>query len=277
MNQAAALAKEPAGSAFGQLLKEWRAQRKLSQLDLALICNVSQRHISFLESGRSQPSRMMVSLLAESLEISLRDCNTLLQAAGYRAVFLERDLSDADMAPVKQALNLILEHHNPYPAIVVDRHWNLLDANLATLTLFSRLGDINDLWRAVGGERPNIMRLTFHQAGLRPFIRNWDELAPLMLQRLQREAIADNSVVLQALVAELENDPDIPRDWIQHDPSKHLTPVVPMALEAGGLSVRLFSMLTTFGTPQDISTDEMRVECFFPMDADSEAQLRNLC
>lgn len=275
MNQVAAR-EQASPSAFGQLLKEWRAQRKLSQLELALNCNVSQRHISFLESGRSQPSRAMVTQLSDALDISLRDCNTLLQAAGYRAVFLERDLGDADMAPVRQALNLILEHHNPYPAIVVDRHWNLLDANRATLSLFSLLGDMDALWKAVGGSTPNIMRLTFHRAGLRPFIENWAELAPLMLQRLQREALADNSPVLQDLLQELQGDPEIPREWIRHNPSQRLAPVVPMALRVGDLSIRLFSMLTTFGTPQDISTDEMRVESFFPMDAETETHLQSL-
>lgn len=275
MNQIA-VAQQPIGGSFGQLLKAWRAHRKLSQLELALSCNVSQRHISFLESGRSQPSRAMVTVLADALDISLRDCNTLLQAAGYSAVFCERDLSDADMAPVRQALNLILEHHNPYPAVVVDRHWNLMDANRATITLFSLLGNLDDLWRGIGGGKPNIMRLTFHKAGLRPFIDNWEELAPLMLQRLQREAVADNSLVLQELVRELQDDPDIPREWIQHNPTRQLAPVVPMAISAGGISVRLFSMLTTFGTPQDVSTDEMRVECFFPMDSETDEQLKAL-
>lgn len=267
----------PATASLGGLLRHWRAARKLSQLELALESGISQRHLSFVESGRATPSRRMVLQLAETLDVPLRERNTLLQAAGYAAVFRQRDLDAAEMAPVRQALEMMLDHHEPYPAVVVDRDWNLLMANAAVPRVLAVVGDIEAAWQRTCGEGPrNLMRLTFHPAGLRPYIANWDEAAPMLLQRLQREAAAAPSEGLEELIAELRADPEIPAPWHSPDLERGLAPVVPLQLVTGGVEMRLFTMISTFGTPQDLTTDEIRVESFFPADTASGELLAGL-
>ncbi len=262
---------------FGALLRQWRGARKLSQLELALSCNVSQRHLSFLESGRSRPSRAMVLQLAETLEVPLRERNALLQAAGYAGLFRQRDLDTTEMAPVREALRLMLDHHQPYPAVVVDRDWNLLMHNAVFPRLFELIGGWETVWQRCCGDGPrNVMRLTFHQGGLRRHIANWREVAPLMLQRLRKEAATSGSDELAALLVELGADPAIPREWHAPDIERPLPPVLPLSLDAGGAQVSLFSVIATFGTAQDITTDEIRVESFFPADKDSADLLKAL-
>ena len=170
--------------AFGRVLRETRGARKLSQLDLARAAEISQRHLSFLESGRARPSRAMVLQLAESLDLPLRSRNRMLVAAGFAPVFPQRSLDSPDMAPVRQALERMLQHHEPFPALVMDRAWNILMANRAMERLFAMLGDPAALWRRVCGEGPRIMyKLTFHPEGLRPLISNMDEVGPALLAR----------------------------------------------------------------------------------------------
>ncbi len=265
-------------SAFGQMLRTWRGSRKLSQLELALQAGISQRHLSFLESGRSRPSREMVLGLTETLDIPLRERNALLAAAGFAALYRERSLQGTEMEPVRHALELTLKHHEPYPAVVVDRDWNLVMQNNASLRFFGLLGDPAVIWpRTCPDGRPNVMRLTFHPEGLRPFIANWEHLGPCMLNRLRREAATlSGPHGLSKLLEELLSYPGIPDQWKIPDWEHPLTPILPMELQKDGLRVSLFTMIAMFGTPQDITVDELRLETFFPGDKQSEALLQQL-
>lgn len=260
---------------FGHTLRECRQARKLSQLDLALSAEVSQRHLSFLESGRSQPSRPMILHLAEALDLPLRERNRLLLAAGYAPVYPQRELAGADMTPVRQALELMLRHHEPYPAVVVDRAWNLKIPNASALRLFSLLGNLDEIWARVcpDGDR-NLLKLTLHPQGMRPAIVNFEEVARQMIVRTQHESLEHPHVadVLDVIL----RYPDLPERLRSVDLPAMPLPVLPTHLRANGLEIRLFSMLTTFGTPQDLTTDELRVESFFPADAASESLLRAL-
>jgi transcriptional regulator with XRE-family HTH domain len=262
---------------FARLLKSWRELRKCSQLDLALTSRISQRHVSFLESGRARPSREMVLQLSEALEVPLRERNTLLNAAGFAAMYRETELGSAGMAPVRDALQLMLENLEPNPALVVDREWNVLMRNEAAFRVFSLAGDLETLWRRVCGDGPrNILKLTFHPEGFRPFIANFAEAAPVLLNRTRREAAACGSDKLLHLIDEILAYPGIPEAWRAPDWQAPPPPVLPLELASGDLRLKLFSMITTFGTPQDITTDELRVETFFPADEVSKALLKRL-
>lgn len=261
---------------FGGLLRQWRTQRKLSQLDLALESDVSQRHLSFLESGRARPSQQMVMLLAEVLEIPLRERNTLLAAAGFAPFYRQRGLAEVDMAPVQDALTRMLEHHEPYPAVVVDRDFNLLMDNRAFQAMIGLFGDPAAVWQACCPDtQPNLLRLTFHAQGARPFIRNFDEVGAIMLQRAYRETLAGSSEPIRRFVEEMRRDPSVPAHWHVNVPGEAPAPVLPLVLGQGDLELRLFTMISTFGTPHDITTDEIRVETFFPADAATERFLRS--
>lgn len=263
-------------TSFGGLLRRWRTARKMSQLDLSVHTDVSQRHLSFLESGRSRPSQHMVVQLSEALDVPLRERNNLLQAAGFAPFYRQRGLSDEDMAPVHDALQRMLDHHDPYPAVVVDRDYDLLMENRAFIALTSLFGERDRLWAACCPDgRPNLMRLTFHRNGARPFIRNFSEIAPLILQRVYRETAANKSAAAVAFIEELRADPDIPSHWHVSDPTVAPAPVLPLVLGNGLIELNLFSMISTFGTPHDITTDEIRVEMFFPGDAGTESLLRS--
>ena len=260
---------------FGSALRETRRARKLSQLDLALQAEVSQRHLSFLESGRAQPSREMVMQISQSLDLPLRERNRLLISAGYAGIYPQRPLHAADMTPVRQALELMLRHHEPLPALVVDRAWNVLMVNAAVPRVFGLIGDLDEIWRRVCGDGPrNVMMLTFHPEGLRPYIRNFDEIAPPLLARTAREALEHPQVgaVLEAVL----RLPGIPTRWRSLDLSRQPLPVLPTHMHAHGVDLRMFTMLSSFGTAQDVTADELRVESFFPADAASDALLRRL-
>jgi transcriptional regulator with XRE-family HTH domain len=262
---------------FGQLLRSSRGARRLSQLKLAIEADVSQRHLSFLESGRALPSREMVLQLARALDLPLRERNRLLVSAGFAGVYSTRPLETADMQPVRAALELLLAHHAPYPAVVVDRAWNLFMANAVVPRVFGLVGDLDEIWRRVCGAGPhNVLALLFHPDGLQPFIRNFEEVAVPLLARTAREAIDHPHV--QSVLDEVLRYPTIPARWRALDPHLHASPlpVLPTEFAIGGHCLRLFSMMTTFGTPLDVTTDELRVESFFPADAASEAALRAL-
>lgn len=253
--------------AFGPMLKTWRSSRKFSQLDLALEADVSQRHLSFLESGRAQPSREMVLALAEALDIPLRERNTLLGAGGFAPLYRERDLDTKEMTPVRQALEISLKHHNPYPAIVVNREWDMLMSNAAADLMYGALGDADTMWQAVdpSGKR-NVLRYTFHPKGLQPHIQNWEEVVTVMLNRLQREAAMEpGNTQLKSLVEEICAYPGMPDTnasiWQTPPP-----PILPLEVSLNGMVLKTFTMISTFGTPQDITTDELRLETFFPAD-----------
>jgi transcriptional regulator with XRE-family HTH domain len=269
--------RETARPPFARLLKSWRETRKCSQLDLALASRISQRHVSFMESGRARPSRDMVLQLSEALEIPLRERNTLLTAAGFAAIYRETDLKSPAMAPVREALQLMLDHHEPNPVSVVDRAWNVLMINRAMLRVFSLAGEPTQLWQRVCGNGPhNVLKMTFHPEGFRPYIVNFAEIAPELLNRTRREAAASNNETLQRLLDEILSYPGIPEEWRAPTLELPPAPVLPLELAKGELKLKLFSMITTFGTPQDITTDEVRVESFFPADGQTAELLRKL-
>lgn len=257
------------GQNFHSNCREWRQYRKLSQLELAMEANVSQRHISWLETGRSKPSREMVVRLSEALDIPLRERNTLLQSAGFAAMYTERSLQEPDMAPVLDALNRVLTHHDPLPAIVVDRFWNVVMMNESGSLLFSMAGPCEQLKRDLGEEAANnLAAQTLHPDGFRQFIKNWDQVAPAFVRRLKNEAAeCGNAEYLAQVNKMLKCAGELP-DGASLD--EHLLPVLPLELKSGDLQLSLFSVISTFGTAQDITADELRVEAFYPGDSTTE-------
>lgn len=259
---------------FKHICRQWRKFRKLSQLDLALAANVSQRHISWLETGRSHPSRDMVERLSDAMDIPLRERNVLLQAAGYAAVYSETELDEPIMAPVLDALNRVLQHHDPLPAIIIDRYWNVKKTNQAADLLLSIGGDPQVLQDKMGatGEL-NLALLTVHPQGLRPYIANWDQVLPSIIRRLRSESLASGDLGIQEQFAQYI---ELAAPGEESEPSSSsLLPVLPLELNINGLELSLFSIISTFGTPQDITTDELRIETFYPTDAKTEQFFRN--
>jgi len=251
---------------FPSLCRQWRRFRKLSQLDLALAADVSQRHVSWLETGRSSPSREMVLRLAEAMEVPLRERNMLLRAAGYAPVYAESGLDEPVMEPVLKALKSMLDHHEPLPAIVVDRLWNVAMQNRAAERLLGAGGDPAAMLDEVSvGDRLNLALLTVHPLGLRRFIVNWDDVAPALVRRLRSEAMATDDTEMQHWFARLL---ELAGPVAEGGPvMESLLPVLPLALNIDGLELGLFSVISTFGTPQDVTTDELRIEAFYPTDA----------
>ncbi len=260
---------------FGDLLRGTRRSRRLSQLDLALQAEVSQRHLSFLESGRARPSREMVLQLAATLDLPLRDRNRWLQSAGYAGIYPQRALDAHEMQPVRAALELLLKHHEPLPAVVCDRAWNLFMANSAVNRVFGLLGDLDSIWQAVCGDGPrNLLKMTFHEQGMRPYIVNFEEVAKALLAHTAREAQQHPQV--EAVLDDILRYPNLPAGLHQIDLEHRAPPVLPTHFRVHGVDLHLFSMVTTFGTPQDLTTDELRVESFFPANEASAALLRTL-
>lgn len=250
---------------FSSICREWRRFRKLSQLELSLAANVSQRHLSWLETGRSVPSREMVLRLAEAMDIPLRERNVLLRAAGYAPAYGESDLLDPAMSPVLDALNHILEHHEPLPAVVVDRFWVVRKHNRAADLLLGLGGDLEAMLERVGAHGElNLALLTLHPEGLRPYIANWRIVAPLFLRRLRNEALASGDPAVRARLASYAEalGPVDTGDGA----TGGLLPVIPLELTIGEVRLSLFSVIATIGTPQDVTTDELRIESFYPAD-----------
>lgn len=259
-------------SSFGDLLKTWRGKRRLSQLDLALQAGVSQRHISFLESGRAKPSREMTLQLSETLSVPLRDRNDWLVAAGFAPLFRARSLDDPQMQQVLSAVRLMLRNHEPFPALALDRAWTIRLTN----TSFDRLAGLlgSDIWTRIGGAERNLMRLVFHPQGIRPLVENWKTVAPLLWYRACREADAIGGEPMQATLRELQ--PYQEADTLRLAEDTTLLPVLPLVLKRDGLRASLFSVIATFGTAQDVTADELRIESFFPADASTEQLFRSL-
>jgi len=251
--------------AVGELLRHWRGVRRLSQLALALEAETTTRHLSFIETGRSQPSRAMVLRLARVLDVPIRERNQLLLAAGYAPVYTETGLAAEDAALVAAALARMLEGHEPYPAVVMDRHWNILDRNRAAQALFGWL--LRE--RAPGDGPGNLIRNFFDPGGLRPYVANWDEAANALLQRVHREAtggVPDAETI--ALLEEVLAQPGVPRP----DLTRPLLPIVPVVFSRDGRTFSYFSAVTTLGTPQDALLQELRVECLHPADEQTAAR-----
>jgi transcriptional regulator with XRE-family HTH domain len=252
----------------GNLLRKWRERRRLSQLDLACEAEISTRHLSFLETGRSLPSREMVLRLAERLDVPLRDRNALLVAAGYAPAFPERPLDDPALQSARKAVDLVLAGHEPYPALAIDRHWTLIASNNAVLPLLAWV-DPSLLRQPV-----NALRLSLHPAGLAPRIANLVEWRSHLLARLRRQIEVTADPVLEALLDELCGYPAPGESDENGGAGEYAGVAVPfrLATEQGVLS--FISATTIFGTPVDVTLSELALESFFPADAATANILR---
>jgi transcriptional regulator with XRE-family HTH domain len=259
------------GASLGDLLRGWRRRRHQSQLALALKAGISQRHLSFVESGRAQPSREMLLHLAEHLDIPLRERNRLLNAAGFAPLYLERSLEDPALGAARQAVDRVLAAHEPYPAMAVDRHWTLVAANRALAPLLA-------------GASPslltppiNVLRLSLHPDGVASSVANLVQWRTYLLQRLVRECELTGDPYLEDLLAELSSYP-VPRrtpdrgSSIAHADSRVF---VPLELETPAGMLSFISTTTVFGTPVDITVSELTLEMLFPADAATDDYLRS--
>ncbi len=237
----------------------------MSQLALSIEAGVTARHVSFVESGRANPSSEMVLTLARALDVPLRERNQLLLAAGYAPRYRETGLDADAMTRVRDALQRVLRHHEPFPAVVMDRHWNVLRANDAAEALFAWL-----LADTAAGDPPNVVRLMF--GPLRPFVANWEATGEALVQRVHREAVGGvPDLETTRLLDELLALPGIPQGWRTPDFAATPLPVLPVEFAKDGLELSYFSMVTTVGTPQDVTLQELRLESFFPADAATES------
>ncbi len=266
---------EPGG--IGPLLRRWRDARHLSQLDLALEAEVSARHLSFLESGRAEPSREMVLRLANALDIPLRDRNLMLMAAGYAPLYGETSLEDPRMSQVRTAIEIMLKSNEPRSALVHDNHWNVLMANQGFATflwmVLGRRTDIEAL-KVIKEPRPNLLRLVFDPNGYRKIIVNWEAIAKWMLNEAYRRLAWARDDTLRELITEILNYPNVPRNWREPDLEASQNPILPMELNLGGKIARMFSTVTTVATPHDVTLQELHIEVFYPSDAATEAVLQ---
>lgn len=251
----------------GALLREWRATRRMSQLALALEAGTSARHLSYVETGKAQPSREMVGRLADALEVPLRERNVLLLAAGYAPEHAESGLGAPELAPVRRAIDSILAHQEPYPAFVLDRRWEILGANAAAGRVARAL---------VGGSaHDNMVRQFFDPADLRRAVENWEEVAGDLLRHLHDEvAAAPSDTRARALLDEALRYPGVPRAWRVRPVDAPPPPLLTVVFRRDDLVLRFFSAITRFGTPRDVTLDDVRIECAFPADAGTDAWCR---
>jgi transcriptional regulator with XRE-family HTH domain len=256
-------------SVVGQLLRDWRATRGMSQLDLAMQAGFSARHVSFIETGRTQPSRQALLVLAETLEIPLRERNRLLEAGGYAHVYSQTPLAAEEMGHIRGVLQFILDRHNPYAAVVLDRYANCVMGNGASARLLEAVVDPSLITAGA-----NLLRMVFHPLGARRGIANWDEVSRHLLARAERElGSAKDDQTAAALLTEL-------RGYAGEIPGQRLAALsagdllLPIHIRTSALELRLFSTIMTLGTPKDVTLQEMRIETFFPADEASEKAWR---
>jgi transcriptional regulator with XRE-family HTH domain len=269
MNTATASAAQTAPRAFGEYLRHWRQHRRLSQLDLAQEADISTRHLSFVETGRSLPSREMVLRLAERLDVPLRERNALLVAAGYAPMYRERPLDDPALASARQAVELILKSHEPYPALAVDRHWNLLASNRMLPHLLAGADP------ALLQQPVNVLRLSLHPQGLAPRIVNLAQWRSHLFERLRQQIHATADPVLAQLLEEVRGYP-IPEGAQVHIEGEHSGVVMPFRFRSSFGVLNFISTTTVFGTPVDVTLQELALETFFPADARTGEVLRQL-
>jgi transcriptional regulator with XRE-family HTH domain len=258
------------------MLRAWRRRRGASQLALALQSGVSQRHVSFLESGRAKPSREMVVQLTTALDVPLRQRNTMLLAAGFAPVYRESSFGAPELAPVRQAIERILQKHEPYPAVVIDRLWNLLQANEAAqaFTVFLFEGPPPD---PPPGKSPNILRWLLDPKALRDKISNWEEVARYLVSTTYAEILADGGEPKAlAFIEEIMAFPGVPASFRRLRFEERPPPVLTVDYMVGGRALSVFTTIATLGTPQDITLQEVRIECFFPADDRSDALFKSL-
>jgi transcriptional regulator with XRE-family HTH domain len=257
-----------AADPFGTHLRHWRQHRRLSQLDLANEAQISTRHLSYVETGRAEPSREMVLRLAERLEVPLRERNALLVAAGYAPMYRQRSLDDPALASAKRAVDLVLKGHEPFPALAIDRHWNLVAHNALVPLLMA--GAAPELVEAP----INVLRLSLHPNGLAPRIANLHQWRAHLLERLQQQIAATGDASLSALHDELAAYP-LPN--VSHDAptagGELTNVVVPFQLVTPDGLLSFISTTTIFGTPVDVTLQELAVESFFPADAQTAKAL----
>jgi transcriptional regulator with XRE-family HTH domain len=248
---------------LGELLRYWRQQRGKSQLDLSMDTGISQRHLSFVESGRSSPSRDFLSVVSDALNIPLRERNLLLLASGFAPQYSEQSMDAEQMTIVTRAINRMLEQNEPHPALVLDRHWNVIRTNEAAPRFFGSFVDLE--------ARPkprNLLDLMFDPEGMRPFVEAWEMVAAGLLQRVRREAVGQ--VMEHGLRELLERLRQYPGVAALKPPLTPQSPVLSITFRRGAERFSYFSLITTIGMPQCITAQELRVECMFPTDADEK-------
>jgi transcriptional regulator with XRE-family HTH domain len=250
----------------GSLLRKWRLARNKTQLDLSFDAGVSQKHISFIEVGRSTPSRQMLLDLAQALDVPLRERNGLLVAAGYAPVYADVAFNEPAMASINAALKRVLYLHEPYPAIVMDRYWNVLLTNDAAPRFFNCFIDMS-----LRHTKRNILHLMFDPDGMRPFIANWSAVMRALVARVRHEALGrviDEET--RTLLKELSGHSGVEGDLHELEAAATM-PMVPISFAKGETTLSYFSMITTVGTPQSIQAEELRIECMYPADPATEA------
>lgn len=254
------------------MLKYWRESRGLSQLDLSLAADVSSKHISFLETGRAKPSQEMLLTLAATLQIPLREQNTLLQAAGFESLFEETTLEDSACV-VYDVIDRMLTKHEPYPMFVMDSGYKLLRCNSAGIKLISHFIAEPD---ALPGE-PNIYEALFDPKLTRPFVDNWEELARALLLRVYRETLLNqHDKKMKSLLDRILAFPDIPSTWRVPDLTQASQPVLPITLSKDGQTFAFTTTITRFSAPQNITAEELKIECLFPLDSKTEQYCETL-
>ncbi|HET7217658.1 MAG TPA: helix-turn-helix transcriptional regulator [Vicinamibacterales bacterium] len=254
-------------ASIGAALRRWRQRRHLSQLDLACDAEISARHLSFVETGRATPSREMVLHLAEQLDVPLRERNALLVAAGYAPVFAERPLNDPALEAARKAVELVLQGHEPYPALAVDRRWILIAANATAMRL---MGNVD---AALLQPPVNVLRVSLHPSGLAPQIANLPEWRAHIVSRLRRQIDLTADAVLEELLAEIRSYPAAASDTTAPDPYAGV--IIPLKLKTPEGVLGFLSTTTVFGTPVDITLSELAVEAFFPADRATADALRS--
>ena len=252
---------------IGELIRDWRQRRRLSQLDLAVEAEVSTRHLSFVETGRAKPSREFVLHLAEYLEVPLRERNHLLLAAGFAPIYTETTLEDDAMGPVREAIDRLLTGHEPYPALIVDGRWNLVSANRPMAAMLQ--GVSPELLRPPA----NALRIALHPDGLAPRIVNFDSYSAHLMGRLRRRLAASADAELLALRDELRQYPHVSQGRTSSpDPAEML--YSPLVVRFAGADLTFFSIIATFGTALDVTLAELSIEAFYPSDPATTAAVR---
>ncbi len=261
---------------FGPMLRTWRRRRGASQLALALQSGVSQRHVSFLESGRARPSREMVVQLTTALDVPLRQRNAMLLAAGFAPAYRETNFAAPELLPVRKAIDHILRQQEPYPAIVIDRLWNFIQGNEAA-TAFTVFLFEGPPPAPAPGKPPNILQWLLDPKALRPKIANWEEVARHLVSTTYAEILADGGEPKAlAFIEEIMTYPDVPASFRKLRFEERPQPVLTLDYVVGGKSLSVFTTISTLGTPQDVTLQEVRIESFFPADDRSDALFKSL-
>jgi transcriptional regulator with XRE-family HTH domain len=261
----------------GPLLRRWREARHLSQLELALEAEVSARHLSFLETGRAEPSRAMLLTLANVLEVPLRERNFLLLAAGFAPIYSETGLDDPQMAPIRTAVEMILKNNEPRSAYAHDRHWDIVMTNHAfikflTIVLGQPPKGLERL-RVSAAPRLNVLRLVFDPGAVRKVIVNWETIAKSLLNEAYRRLAWARDDTLKDLITEILSYPGVPERWREPDLETPRDLILPTELNLGGTIARMFSAITTLATPNDVTLQDLHIEAFYPADAATEKLL----